>query len=100
MLKEEIDSVLSELAKDIKYIFVGDLPDVSTAMRNCIYLAVVEDKIREMHGYVVLNGMWADLGVFDSSDFEHEPKKETQTNCKNCGAPLKNGKCEYCGTED
>ena len=20
-------------------------------------------------------------------------------NCPNCGAPLKNGKCEYCGTE-
>lgn len=23
----------------------------------------------------------------------------TQTNCINCGAPLKNQKCEYCGTE-
>lgn len=22
-----------------------------------------------------------------------------ETNCKNCGAPLKSGKCEYCGTE-
>jgi len=22
-----------------------------------------------------------------------------RTNCINCGAPLKNGKCEYCGTE-
>lgn len=21
------------------------------------------------------------------------------TNCKNCGAPLQGGKCEYCGTE-
>ena len=21
------------------------------------------------------------------------------TNCKNCGAPLHNGKCDYCGTE-
>jgi len=21
------------------------------------------------------------------------------TNCKNCGAPLHNGKCEYCGSE-
>ena len=20
------------------------------------------------------------------------------TNCKNCGAPLRNGRCEYCGT--
>ena len=22
------------------------------------------------------------------------------TNCVNCGAPLKNGVCEYCGTEN
>ena len=22
-----------------------------------------------------------------------------QTNCKNCGAPLRNYRCEYCGTE-
>ena len=21
------------------------------------------------------------------------------TNCPNCGAPMKNGNCEYCGTE-
>lgn len=21
------------------------------------------------------------------------------SNCKNCGAPIHNGKCEYCGTE-
>ena len=32
-------------------------------------------------------------------DFEHEEPKETPTNCKNCGAPLENGKCKYCGTE-
>lgn len=23
----------------------------------------------------------------------------SETNCKNCGAPLKGGRCEYCGTE-
>ena len=22
------------------------------------------------------------------------------TNCPNCGAPLKNGTCEYCGTQE
>lgn len=25
--------------------------------------------------------------------------KTTSENCKNCGAPLKSSKCEYCGTE-
>ena len=23
----------------------------------------------------------------------------SETNCKNCGAPIKHGKCDYCGTE-
>jgi hypothetical protein len=23
----------------------------------------------------------------------------SDTNCRNCGAPLKNSKCEYCGSE-
>ena len=28
------------------------------------------------------------------------PSNESKTtNCPNCGAPLHNGKCEYCGTE-
>lgn len=25
--------------------------------------------------------------------------KENRTNCINCGAPLTDGKCKYCGTE-
>ena len=25
--------------------------------------------------------------------------EETKTNCSNCGAPLADGKCKYCGTE-
>lgn len=25
-------------------------------------------------------------------------QQENKTNCPNCGAPLKDGKCEYCGT--
>ena len=28
-----------------------------------------------------------------------EAQKKIPTNCKNCGAPLENGKCKYCGTE-
>lgn len=36
-------------------------------------------------------------------DFSEEPSiiespKIKYTNCKNCGAPLKSDKCEYCGT--
>ena len=25
--------------------------------------------------------------------------QDDKTNCKNCGAPLEDGKCKYCGTE-
>lgn len=25
--------------------------------------------------------------------------EENKTNCPNCGAPLEEGKCKYCGTE-
>lgn len=53
----------------------------------------------DLHGYVVRNGTWNDLRVLDSTDFEHEEPKEKTTNCKNCGAPLHNGKCDYCGSE-
>lgn len=28
-----------------------------------------------------------------------ETAKPIRTNCNNCGAPLNNGKCEYCGTD-
>jgi predicted RNA-binding protein with PUA domain len=29
----------------------------------------------------------------------YQENKIKITNCKNCGAPLKKSKCEYCGTE-
>lgn len=39
---------------------------------------------------------------FDYELFLEEQKKtlsKKPLNCPNCGAPLSNGKCEYCGTE-
>lgn len=32
-------------------------------------------------------------------DIVHEPRRPRVTNCKNCGAPVHNNICEYCGTE-
>ena len=41
--------------------------------------------------------------ILEYSDTEDtEPEKIHYlniTNCKNCGAPLKSGKCEYCGSQ-
>ena len=32
--------------------------------------------------------------MFETADIKNPP-----SNCKNCGAPLTDGKCDYCGTE-
>jgi ribosomal protein S27AE len=34
-----------------------------------------------------------------SVDYEAPSIEALPTNCPNCGAPLRDGKCEYCGTE-
>ena len=38
--------------------------------------------------------------VLGNDSITHAPEKikPKYTNCKNCGAPLKSDKCEYCGT--
>ena len=37
--------------------------------------------------------------ITDDLDCEYQPRIQYPTNCKNCGAVLNNGKCEYCGTD-
>lgn len=99
MAKRDIDSLLDDPSMKLQYCGFGDkLPDASTVIHGCIYSVVQNDLIRD---YVALDGIWEDLGLYDPSDFETAESTEapTPTNCPNCGAPLKNGKCEYCGTE-
>lgn len=36
--------------------------------------------------------------LYDLCNYINESNKKV-VNCKNCGAPLHNSKCEYCGTE-
>ena len=39
-------------------------------------------------------------GTFTGSDdYYINPPKPRVTTCKNCGAPVHNNVCEYCGTE-
>lgn len=46
-----------------------------------------------------------DLYIFTGDQYELigkrelEPQKIVPRVCKSCGAPLKNGKCEYCGSQ-
>ena len=47
----------------------------------------------------IFNGStWEYLGI--SSSLEINEVKKYMTNCPNCGAPMTNHKCAYCGTED
>lgn len=47
----------------------------------------------------IFNGStWECLGI--SSSLETSEVKKYMTNCPNCGAPMHNHRCEYCGTED
>lgn len=48
-----------------------------------------------------MNRLYADgkcIGDFPE-DEDYDPPAWKNTNCRNCGAPLKGGKCEYCGTQ-
>lgn len=48
----------------------------------------------------VYNGIFFDcIEPNSNTDSFHKITTKIITNCKNCGAIIKNGKCEYCGTE-
>lgn len=42
---------------------------------------------------------WTELGIC-SERTNSAPKMKFITNCPNCGAPMQNHRCVYCGTED
>ena len=45
---------------------------------------------------------WCELGIVHefTPSYEATTTLEYKTNCPNCGAPMTNHKCKYCGTED
>ena len=106
-----LENLTLDDCSDIKYEFVDKLPDASLTAGGTIY---VKSDIRGYRSYMLLNGEWVELGMFKANTtisypttyyvdnlvyHEEYPKEAPPTNCKNCGAPLKDGKCEYCGSE-
>lgn len=91
-----------------EYKVVDELP--TTGDSNIIYIVQngdgyeewvwCEEQIRLMSDNInyFTEGEWTKIGEVIPSETQEEPK-EIPTNCKNCGAPLENGKCKYCGTE-
>ena len=62
--------------------------------------AYIKEEKDGYHEFIYRDGVWEWLGKLENSwDEIKEPPKMRPTNCTNCGAPLKNGKCAYCGTE-
>lgn len=52
-----------------------------------------------------VGGMLAFVALATDTEYEPEDDAEVEvgtelkyTHCKSCGAPLKNGRCEYCGS--
>lgn len=54
--------------------------------------------IRYDQEWIFDGSTWECLNI--SSSLETNEVKEYMTNCPNCGAPMHNHKCVYCGTED
>lgn len=44
---------------------------------------------------------WTEIGSYSEPTYEAlRSYRKFITNCPNCGAPMQNHKCMYCGTED
>ena len=54
--------------------------------------------LRHGEAWIFTGSTWECLGM--SSSLETNEVKDYMTNCPNCGAPMHNHKCVYCGTED
>lgn len=43
---------------------------------------------------------WTELATISDIHATTSTPMKYSSNCKNCGAPMRNHKCDYCGTED
>ena len=78
---------------------VTEFPDAPE--NNTIYL--IPNSFGGYDEYVFIGNEWTPIGYTDIPTYStlaaFDLPKESPTNCKNCGAPLHNGKCNYCGSE-
>ena len=54
--------------------------------------------LKDGEEYIFNGSTWECLSI--SSSLENNEVKKYMTNCPNCGAPMHDHKCMYCGTED
>ena len=112
MLEEEI---ITAVKNSVKGVFtlrgeVDELPKEAEVGD----VVCIKNKYGEYDDYVCLfvgtQAQWEKLSpvekstyngamITDDLDCKYQPRIQYPTNCKNCGAVLNYGKCEYCGTD-
>jgi hypothetical protein len=81
---------------------MGYIKDITTPAAN--FMGEYDPNIFYNYGDITMR--YGQVWIFDGSSWTcieesySEEVKEYITNCPNCGAPMTNHKCAYCGTED
>lgn len=81
---------------------MGYIKDMTTPAAH--FMGEYDPNIFYNYGDITMR--YGQVWIFDGSNWTcieesySEEVKEYVTNCPNCGAPMTNHKCAYCGTED
>lgn len=81
---------------------MGYIRDMTTPAAH--FMGEFDPNIFYNYGDITMR--YGQVWIFDGSNWTcieesySEEVKEYVTNCPNCGAPMTNHKCAYCGTED
>ena len=89
----------NEIEQNISPIhFVGEYDKIPELELRCRGDLIVVNN----NTYMYTGEKWEELGSTINEPVWETPKSQFTYfhNCPNCGAPMKNHKCSYCGTED
>lgn len=95
------DDILNTLRLDSVYKFIGSIDDINNIDKNKEYSVgdiIYSNSNRGVYLYTS-NNEFERLESYNDTDSSTLKMKPHPTNCVNCGAVLKDYRCEYCGTE-
>ena len=100
------DTMLDTLRVGSIFKHKGSIDDIKNIDKNKAFSIgdVIYDKANRVTYLYTDNGkfepLFSDGSTYNDTDYSSALKmKPHPTNCTNCGAVLKDYKCEYCGTE-
>lgn len=94
------DTMIDTLRLNSVFKFIGYINDIKNVYKNAEFSVgdiLYSEADRAAYVYTD-NSKFELLGYDDDTDYTLKMKPHP-TNCVNCGAVLKDYKCEYCGTE-